>query len=87
MENKLFGITIGDSSGVGPEILLRAFRGGEIVPRFVAYGDIAALDHYNNLLGCAVAIRAIKKPSEYRPGELNVIDAVNALLVHGTVVT
>jgi len=74
MENKLFGITIGDSSGVGPEILLRAFRGGEIIPPFVAYGDIAALDHYNNLLGCAVAIRAIKKPSEYRPGELNVID-------------
>jgi 4-hydroxythreonine-4-phosphate dehydrogenase len=41
--NRLFGITMGDSSGVGPEILLHAFHAGELRHPFVAYGDVAAL--------------------------------------------
>jgi 4-phospho-D-threonate 3-dehydrogenase / 4-phospho-D-erythronate 3-dehydrogenase len=68
---KLYGITIGDSSGVGPEILLKAFANGEILHPFVAYGDIAALAAYN---ACNVSLRAITSPSEYSAGPLNVID-------------
>ena len=66
-----YGITIGDSSGVGPEILLKAFRNGEIRHPFVAYGDLGALAAYNR---DNVELWPVAKPSEYREGVLNVID-------------
>jgi 4-phospho-D-threonate 3-dehydrogenase / 4-phospho-D-erythronate 3-dehydrogenase len=69
--SKLFGITIGDASGVGPEILLKAFRDGGIAHPAVVYGDIEALQFYNK---DSVPLRAIKKPAEYQPDALNVID-------------
>jgi 4-hydroxythreonine-4-phosphate dehydrogenase len=60
----LFGITMGDSSGVGPEILLKAFRDGELRHPVVVYGDQGALAYYNDRLGYGVEL-----------GALNVIDA------------
>lgn len=72
--NPLFGITLGDSSGVGPEILLKAFRGAEIAFPVVVYGDVAALRYYDRLLGHDTPIRAICRVSEYQAGSLNVID-------------
>jgi 4-phospho-D-threonate 3-dehydrogenase / 4-phospho-D-erythronate 3-dehydrogenase len=70
----LFGITIGDSSGAGPEILLKAYSAQEIQQRAVAYGDVEVLGFYNSRLGYGVPLRAVASPSEYRPGALNVID-------------
>src|SRR6266568_1494325 len=68
------GITMGDASGVGPEILLKAFANGEIRRPFVAYGDFAALQLYNERLGYGVALRGIARPADYQPGNLNVVD-------------
>ena len=70
----LFGITLGDSSGIGPEILLKAFRDGRIAYPVVVYGDVAALSYYDRLLGYQVPLRRIRVTSEYREGELNVLD-------------
>jgi 4-hydroxythreonine-4-phosphate dehydrogenase len=70
----LFGITLGDSSGIGPEILLKAFRDGRIAYPVVVYGDVAALSYYDRLLGYQVPLRRIRETSEYREGELNVLD-------------
>ncbi len=67
----LYGITVGDSSGVGPEILLKAFKNGEISQSFVAYGDAGALEAYNQ---DGVELRLISTVEDYRPGPLNVID-------------
>ncbi len=53
----IYGITMGDSSGVGPEILLKAFRGGELEHPVVAFGDLAALEYYNGRLGWGVECR------------------------------
>jgi hypothetical protein len=39
---RLFGVTMGDSSGVGPEILLKAFAEGKMHAPIVAFGDAAA---------------------------------------------
>src|SRR5437016_4540662 len=69
-----YGITIGDASGIGPEVLLKAFANGELHWPFVAYGDLTALRLYNERLGYGVALRGIARPSEYRAGDLNVID-------------
>lgn len=68
---KLFGITIGDSSGVGPEILLKAFASGEIRHPFVAYGDLGALQFYNSF---GVPLNPIRTPADAAPHALNIID-------------
>jgi 4-hydroxythreonine-4-phosphate dehydrogenase len=69
-----YGITMGDSSGVGPEILLKAWAHGEIRHPAVAYGDLDALAFYNDLLGYGVALRRVSSPVECAPGALTVID-------------
>ena len=73
----VFGITLGDSSGVGPEILLKASRDGLITHPAVVYGDLAALSYYNDRLGFGVPLRSIADASEYQPGSLNVLDHGN----------
>ncbi len=70
----IYGVTVGDSSGVGPEILLKAFRGGELKHPVVAFGDLAALEYYNHRLGWGVECRPISCAAEYREGALNAID-------------
>jgi 4-phospho-D-threonate 3-dehydrogenase / 4-phospho-D-erythronate 3-dehydrogenase len=70
----IYGITMGDSSGIGPEILLNAFRKNELKLPVVGYGDLEALAYYNDRLKYDVALRKISRPSEYREGALNIID-------------
>jgi 4-hydroxythreonine-4-phosphate dehydrogenase len=72
---QIFGVTMGDASGVGPEILLKAFSRGEIKHPFVAFGDLQILEHYNSRLGYGAPLRSIPAPDQYREGDLNVIDA------------
>jgi outer membrane protein TolC len=50
MNSPLFGITMGDSSGVGPEILLLAAHAGRIPVPYVVYGDLAPLARLNQQL-------------------------------------
>lgn len=71
---RLYGVTTGDSSGVGPEILLKAFRAGEIGQPVVAFGDLAVLEYYNEGLKYGVELRRIGRASEYKAGPLNVLD-------------
>jgi 4-hydroxythreonine-4-phosphate dehydrogenase len=72
--NRLFAITQGDSSGIGPEILLKAFRNGEIKHPVVAYGDLEALEYYNNLLRYGVPLRPASRRADHQAGALNVVD-------------
>jgi 4-hydroxythreonine-4-phosphate dehydrogenase len=65
---------MGDSSGVGPEILLQAYARNEIHFPVVAYGDAEALEFYNQRLGYGVKLRRISAPGECREGALDVID-------------
>ena len=68
-------ITMGDASGVGPEILLRAFAAGELGTDVVAVGDLAILDLCNRRLRCGVTLEAITAPRHSRSGVLGVLDA------------
>lgn len=68
------GITMGDSSGVGPEILLKAFRDGELRHRFVVFGDLAVLEACNRRLGYGVPLRKVSATADWRERELNVLD-------------
>lgn len=69
----LFGVTMGDASGVGPEILLNAYRKGELRHPVLVYGDLAVLEHANRLLRCHVPLRAATT-ADWREGCLNVRD-------------
>ncbi len=72
--NPIFGITMGDASGVGPEILLKAFANGEIRWPVIAYGDLEALRFYNERLGYGVGLAERRSPAEYEPGMLNILN-------------
>ena len=71
---KSFGITMGDSSGIGPEVLLKAFRQGELRHPVVVYGDLGALEYYNRRLAYGVALRKVAAPAEEAGGALPVVD-------------
>ena len=66
-------ITMGDASGVGPEIVLRRFMTHGL-GRSVVYGDAAVLRHGAMLLGLAVPVQMIDEPSQWHADALCVID-------------
>jgi 4-hydroxythreonine-4-phosphate dehydrogenase len=70
----IFGITMGDSSGVGPEIVLQAARDGELRYPFVVYGDLAVLERANAELGFGLRLRPVTAPAEWTEGAVCVID-------------
>lgn len=67
-------ITMGDASGVGPEILLRAYAAGELGDGIVVYGDLAILVAGANLLGLSLPMAAVADVHACRAGQLNVLD-------------
>ena len=70
----IFGITMGDSSGIGPEVLLRAWQKGQIRHPVVVYGGLDVLAFCNEYLGYGVQLRGIAAPAEHSSGSLNVLD-------------
>ena len=70
----IFGITMGDSSGVGPEIVLHAFKKGQIAHRAIVFGDADVLLCCNRKLGYGVPLRRSAGPADWQPDVLNVLD-------------
>lgn len=74
---KPIGITLGDSSGVGPEILLKAARSGQLRGRYVVYGDRAVLQECSRRLsltlpdGFEVADQGLMATEDITPGRIN----------------
>jgi len=67
----MIGITMGDSSGVGPEILLKT----TISVPFVVYGDLVPLQLLNTRLNLGLDLVSIDKPADYQAGRINILDA------------
>ena len=67
-------ITMGDASGVGPEIVLRRFAAGQLGDDIVVYGDAEVLRAGAELLDLSARIRSIGSPSDAAPKHLNVVD-------------
>ena len=76
------GITMGDSSGVGPEILLKAAHENSIPVPYVVYGDLAPLAKLNEQYN--LTLHPIAHPADAREGDVlrPVLDSVdrNSLL-------
>ncbi len=70
----MIAITMGDANGVGPEIILKAFRDGEIPGQCVVVGDYQVLRHCGEMIGIDVPLHPITSLEEYQPGVVNVWD-------------
>jgi len=67
-------VTMGDASGVGPEIVLRCAAAGQVTDS-VVYGDVAILRHGAERLGVDVSLVAVDDPAAGVPaGAVPVID-------------
>ncbi len=76
--NLPIAITMGDASGVGPEIVLRRFAAGQLPQDIVVYGDASILRHGATLLGLdvdltrlAVVDLALLAAADHRPGRVD----------------
>ncbi len=68
-------ITMGDASGVGPELVLRrAAQGALLDGDVVVYGDAAILRHGADLLGLDIDIEVVSHPEQACAGSLSVYD-------------
>jgi 4-phospho-D-threonate 3-dehydrogenase / 4-phospho-D-erythronate 3-dehydrogenase len=68
-------VTMGDASGVGPEIILRAYNAGWLGEDVVIYGDAEILTAGAALLGLDVPVNVVDlhrlAASDHRPGTLD----------------
>ncbi len=70
------GITIGDASGVGPEVLLRAHEeGGEFERPWLAFGDVGVLEYAKEALGLNTPLHAVSPGDSLSTEALNIVDA------------
>jgi 4-hydroxythreonine-4-phosphate dehydrogenase len=67
-------ITMGDSSGVGPEIILHSYKKGELPRGFIVAGDLAILERCNEVLDYGISLRSINNAGEVADGYVNVLD-------------
>ena len=68
-------VSLGDPAGVGPEIVLKAFREGTVAGDFVVVGDLDVIEACDDALGLGLPIRSASSAADVRPGWVNVVDA------------
>lgn len=71
---KRMAVTMGDASGVGPEIAVRRFAEGLLGGDAVVYGDASVLARASEALTPGVTIHPVDGPDEAVAGALNVLD-------------
>lgn len=75
---KFVGITMGDPSGIGPEISLKAIDAKKEYQQFVLiYGSYSILQYYHQLLHLMTPLVQINTVQDFQPGKINVISVVD----------
>jgi 4-phospho-D-threonate 3-dehydrogenase / 4-phospho-D-erythronate 3-dehydrogenase len=71
----LFGITMGDPCGIGPEIILKAFRKKpELMENSIVFGSFELLNFYNERFEIGYKINKIDELKDFKEGNINVFD-------------
>lgn len=71
----MLAVTMGDGNGVGPEIILNAFKKGELnSERYAIVGDYSVLDYCNRLLDCQVPLHKMTSLHDTEDAALNIYD-------------
>lgn len=72
----LFGITIGDPCGVGPEITLKALiKKPEYIDKCIVFGSLDILKYYAKRLKLSTGFNKINTADDFKKGFINVYDA------------
>ena len=61
-------VTMGDPTGIGPEIIVKTFADREFSTPAIVVGDTTILALASELLGCPLGIRPIDRPCDAQPG-------------------
>ena len=70
-----YAITMGDASGVGPELVVRRAADGALLgDDVVVVGDASILRAGAEHLGLEVPLRVVERPGDAAPGTLDVVD-------------
>jgi 4-hydroxythreonine-4-phosphate dehydrogenase len=78
MMNDLIGITIGDPSGIGPEITLKALKSNnDYLNHTIIFGTLSIMEHYRDLLNITTPINVIDDVSQFKQGSLNLFNVVD----------
>ncbi|WP_404589427.1 4-hydroxythreonine-4-phosphate dehydrogenase PdxA [Enterococcus sp. UD-01] len=76
--NDLIGITIGDPSGIGPEITLKALKSNnDYLNHTIIFGTLSIMEHYRDLLNITTPINVIDDVSQFKQGSLNLFNVVD----------
>lgn len=70
----MIAVTMGDGNGVGPEIILKACRDGQLPVDFLVVGDYSVLQLCNRQLGYEVRLNRVETTADCEPGLLNILD-------------
>lgn len=71
----LYGITMGDPCGIGPEIILKAFKSKpELMEDSIIFGSFELLGFYNTKFEMGYDINKIESPEDCRTNSINVFD-------------
>ncbi len=70
----LLAVTMGDASGVGPELILKAYLNKELAGDFIVIGDYQILKYCAELLQYDVPLRIAKHIGDMTKGFVNVLD-------------
>ncbi len=70
----MIGISIGDANGVGPELLLRAYKSKKLAGDFMAIGDFSVVNFCNNYLALNVQLHKMNGIDDLKPDVLNIYD-------------
>ncbi len=71
----LFGITIGDPCGIGPEITLKALKKENAhINSCILFGSLEVLEYYNKELKYGFEFNKIEKKDDFKEGYINVYD-------------
>jgi len=73
----MIAVTMGDGNGVGPEIILNAFRKGDLTGDFLVVGDWSVMKRCNEQLKYGVKLNRLASTADFEPGLLNVLDTAH----------
>lgn len=78
-DRPILGFTIGDPSGAGPEICIKALNKPEVteICRPVLYGDEKVIRRAMKIVPPRMDLRIIREPAEYQDGFMNLISLDN----------
>ena len=70
----MIAITMGDANGVGPEIILKSFKNGELPSDTFIVGDKLVMEMCRDQLNLDVPLHQILEPDECQDDALNILD-------------